>query len=570
MKSRFVLLILILISLIQMNIYSQSGDKVTIAVLEFRVLGRVNSSSNFGKGIQEIIMTNLGQNALIKIVERARLKAIAKELSYSGSDLYNYRNALKLGKLLQAKYLVTGSIVGFGRAIRINARIINVQTGTVYKTFKHNSIGIEKIFSTLENLSVDIESGLLGINAHSNANAPKIEIAFVIDSTGSMHDEIHVVRSKINEILNRTMNATPRPVVSIAVIDYKDTDDEYITRRFKFTSDLNSLRRHLNSINARGGGDYEESVTSALIKAIETLQWSKREASKMIFLIADAPAHKKNKYKFPAIIKSANKKAISIYTIACSGLDKSGVKSFKFLSKNTNAIFSYLSYRQEYVSAKGERTEIITRGKEIYKRSIKKIKSRIGSPASAVDKLKKPAWAKSAADRKLAPEYKRGRITEHSGDDRAEVISSDKIRVKNMRKKGKMENNLDEILIKNIKTKASKDLRIKYGTTNEKYTGAFLALNSGKKVWVFVKSKKNFHEIKTNVLKKIWIFGSVKQTGDGFIISNAMQSKGFVPDFAKKDFISVGKKISYYEQNGITHLKKWYFKVKILKIKKLR
>ncbi len=572
MKTIIKLSILILLFSLSFNINltGQQQSKTVVAVLEFRVLGRVNAGNDFGKGIQEIVMTNLGQNPSISIVERSRLTAVVKELSYSGSDLFNYKKVVKLGKLLQAKFLVTGSIVGIGAGIRINARIINVKTGRVYKTFRQNSISLNKIFNSLENISSDVESGLMGIDALQISDAPKIEIAFVIDSTGSMFDEIHVVRTKINEILNRTLNANPRPVVKIAVIDYKDYYDEYVTRVFNFTTNLSRLRRHLNSINASGGGDYEESVTEALTKAIKLLKWSKRGASKMIFLIADAPAHRQYLYRVPFIIKNATKKSIGIYTIACSGLNRSGISLFKKISKNTNANFSFLSYRQEYVDRSGRRSEVITHGRKIYKRRIHKPSKATGRPESAARRLNRKSWAKKAAEDRLPAEYKRSREYESRGAGGGAVMSSEKIKIRNMRKTGKMQNNLDEILIKNIRKKASRDLKLKYKeNSSEKYAGAVLVKNSGIKTWLFIKSKKSFYKFNKLRSKQLWIFAAIKKSENTFILTNVKIKQGYIPGFAKRNFNKIKTNINYYENNGITRFKRWYFRVTIIKTKKL-
>lgn len=574
------IMILFAVGIFFSGAFSQPNQRIRIAVLEFKLIGNA-PAAKMGEGVQEIVMTALSQNNAIEVVERARLEDIIRELSQSGNDLFNPEQAVKLGKLIQAKYVVTGSIVSIGQSMRINARIINVETGSIYKSFSLVNPKTELLFSTLDTLSQEMEAALLGIGMRSHdGNNPRIEIAFVIDSTGSMNDEIDVVKSRINAILNKTLNASPRPIVRIAVIDYKDEDDEYVNRVFPFTQDMTALRKHVQSLQASGGGDYPEQITVSLLKALNELDWSKRGASKMIFLIGDAPSHKPE--LITEIIKLANKKHVSIYTIACSGLDAAGIELFKNLSKQTNAVFSFLSYRQEYVAQSGERREVITQGRQIFTRRYRSESRSGGTSASAPPVAEAEAarqrsrWGADAAQGPQAlssNEYREeapGRSSsgiEVQETERNRAMAADSVRISGFRRAGNMQNNLDDILINNIRSQAVRDLNIRYRSdipVNTKFS-ALVTDGSGLKIWIFFANKVEFEKIKT-LREGFTASASVQPAGNGFILFNATVNPRIIPVLAKRTLKAVSENIGFHVKNGVTTEKKWFFTIKWLKL----
>lgn len=176
----------------------------------------------------------------------------------------------------------------------------------------------------------------------------KIDVLFLIDSTGSMSDEIYVVKVKIEEIIYEVQNGTPRPDVRYAIVTYRDRGDAYITRTFDFTGDVNEIKKFLYDIYAQGGGDGPESVNEALHVAINDCSWGCEDHVKMIFLIGDAPPHMdyEDDYDYREEIKIANGKQIRIHTIGCSGIKsyKNGVSIFEEIAEKTGGTYQELIY----------------------------------------------------------------------------------------------------------------------------------------------------------------------------------------------------------------------------------
>lgn len=150
--------------------------------------------------------------------------------------------------------------------------------------------------------------------------APKIEVCFVLDTTGSMGGLIEGAKQKIWSIANEMVKAKPTPEIKIALVAYRDKGDEYVTKTFPLTNDLDTVYAQLQKFTASGGGDTPESVNEALADAVGKISWSQdRSTLKIIFLVGDAPPHMDyaNGPKYPDVCLEAVKKDIIINTIQC-------------------------------------------------------------------------------------------------------------------------------------------------------------------------------------------------------------------------------------------------------------
>ncbi|BBH42766.1 hypothetical protein myaer102_54340 [Microcystis viridis NIES-102] len=116
------------------------------------------------------------------------------------------------------------------------------------------------------------------------------DISFVIDSTGSMDDDIAAVQNQATQIINDTFEMFP--LTRFSVVTYKDPG-ETITNT-PFTSDPDQAISGINNIFTEGGGDFPEGVNSALLHALRSEQglglWWPAPMPRIIILIGDAPA----------------------------------------------------------------------------------------------------------------------------------------------------------------------------------------------------------------------------------------------------------------------------------------
>ncbi len=152
------------------------------------------------------------------------------------------------------------------------------------------------------------------------AGNPKVDVVFVLDTTGSMSGLIQTAKEKIWSIATTMASAQPTPEIRIGLVAYRDRGDHYVTKVVDLSDDLDSIYATLMDFQADGGGDTPESVNKALYDAVHNISWSQgTQAYQVVFLVGDAPPHMdyQDEMKYPEIMAAAKKKGIVINTIQC-------------------------------------------------------------------------------------------------------------------------------------------------------------------------------------------------------------------------------------------------------------
>jgi len=81
-----------------------------------------------------MLISDLTKIKMLNVVERARLEEILKEQKLNNSREFDPATATKVGKLLGVEYILTGSFFELMGSLRIDARIIDVETGKIIKS----------------------------------------------------------------------------------------------------------------------------------------------------------------------------------------------------------------------------------------------------------------------------------------------------------------------------------------------------------------------------------------------------------------------------------------------------
>ena len=179
----------------------------------------------------------------------------------------------------------------------------------------------------------------------SKTVANTLDIAFVVDATGSMGDELEYLKKEIKDVINRAGGQLPGVQIRMASLYYKDEGDAYVTRPFNFTTDVNQLSAFISNQQAGGGGDFPEAVDQALHETINQLQWSSKAVNRLVFLVLDAPPHKDpaKLNKLRNAISAAQQKGIRIIPVSASGIDKETEFLLRFLSIGTNSTYVFIT-----------------------------------------------------------------------------------------------------------------------------------------------------------------------------------------------------------------------------------
>ena len=154
----------------------------------------------------------------------------------------------------------------------------------------------------------------------AGARPARLEMVFVIDTTGSMGGLLEAAKQRIWGIVNDVIRET-HSSVRVGLVAYRDRGDSYVTQVLPLTENLDKVYMTLMDYQAAGGGDTPEDVRTALADSVYRIQWSEAApgTSRIIFLVGDAPPH--DDYKDVAdTLTTAGKaaqKGIIVNTIQC-------------------------------------------------------------------------------------------------------------------------------------------------------------------------------------------------------------------------------------------------------------
>ena len=170
--------------------------------------------------------------------------------------------------------------------------------------------------------------------ARGDVSKPAVDVVFVLDTTGSMSEEIEGVKSTLKTVLSKL---DPGVTIRVGLVEYKDQGDEFVTKTYALTSDVKSLAASIAKLSASGGGDTPEDVNSGLSVAVNQMSWSDKATARLAFLIADAPPHLDyaNSTSYSASAKRAAEKGIKVFTVAASGMDALGQAVFRQVAQLT-------------------------------------------------------------------------------------------------------------------------------------------------------------------------------------------------------------------------------------------
>ena len=170
-----------------------------------------------------------------------------------------------------------------------------------------------------------------------------VDIAFVVDATGSMGDEIEFLKLELEDVIRNTMDKYNSLSLRAASVFYRDKRDDYLTKNVAFNDDLLKALNFIKLQSAGGGGDFPEAVDDALSTALDSLQWNSKARTKLLFLILDAPPHNDAKERIQQLTLKAAAMGIRIVPVACSGTDKSTEFLLRSMALATNGTYTFLT-----------------------------------------------------------------------------------------------------------------------------------------------------------------------------------------------------------------------------------
>ena len=141
-----------------------------------------------------------------------------------------------------------------------------------------------------------------------------VNIAFVVDTTGSMSDDIRTVKENLTAFVKEiaASGAIPR----IAIIDYKDIEDDgddttvvHETPDYSvWFDDTDKVIAEIETLKVTGGGDYPESLVDALGYVVsDDVMTFNKFAAKFAFVLTDADYKVGNRWGYESLDQVADK-----------------------------------------------------------------------------------------------------------------------------------------------------------------------------------------------------------------------------------------------------------------------
>ncbi|MGE0400780.1 MAG: VWA domain-containing protein [Kofleriaceae bacterium] len=147
------------------------------------------------------------------------------------------------------------------------------------------------------------------------ANGHQIDVVFAVDTTGSMGGLIDGAKRTVWSIASHIRKTDDQADIRIGLVAYRDVGDEYITRDFPLSTDLDAVFAELSSYQAAGGGDVPENVDAALDVTLHKMKW-RAGAKKIVFVVGDAPpASRGDVPTYDVLAREAAAKRITINAI---------------------------------------------------------------------------------------------------------------------------------------------------------------------------------------------------------------------------------------------------------------
>ncbi len=175
--------------------------------------------------------------------------------------------------------------------------------------------------------------------------ADQLDVAFVVDATGSMGDEIHHLKLDLDTFIKTIALRNKDINLRLGSVFYRDQGDEYVYRISPFSSNSHVTDNFILDQIAAGGGDYPEALDQALKQAVLNMNWSSTARARIIFLMLDAPCHPDQPTydTLQKYVVMAAAKGIRIVPVACSGTDKFTEFMLRNMALLTNGKYLFLT-----------------------------------------------------------------------------------------------------------------------------------------------------------------------------------------------------------------------------------
>ncbi len=169
-----------------------------------------------------------------------------------------------------------------------------------------------------------------------------LDVALVLDTTGSMGDELGYLQENVARIWEALQTQHPEVAQRWALVVYRDEGDNYVTESFDFTTNQQTYLEHLRDQKAEGGGDRPEASDEALA-AMNQLAWSPgSQSAREAFWVTDAPHHDDRAERVTGALLDAQASDIRVHAIASDNVDEFTARTLRTAAQITGGHYLFL------------------------------------------------------------------------------------------------------------------------------------------------------------------------------------------------------------------------------------
>ena len=118
----------------KVNELTKNENAKRIAILYFDNSSDDKKLNQLKKGLTDMLISDLSKVSMLNVIERTKLEEILKEQKLNNTNSFDSKTASKIGKLLGVEHIMTGSFFELMGRLRIDARLIDVETGKIIKS----------------------------------------------------------------------------------------------------------------------------------------------------------------------------------------------------------------------------------------------------------------------------------------------------------------------------------------------------------------------------------------------------------------------------------------------------
>lgn len=281
-----------------------------VAVLSFPYHdGRVGPGSTI---VQERLTTYLAETGKVEVVERRLLEKVLGEMKLGASGVVDAETAQRLGKVLGAGAVVTGTLQDLAKnKAEVNARLVRTETARIL------SADLRRIERTWTGGPEDPGPVVRPATPSKNLS----QIALLLDTSSSMNGLIDQAKSQLWKIVNELASAEEKgeaASVEVALYEYGnsrlDGRSGYIRKVVGFTKDLDAVSEALFALTTEGGSEHAGQVID---RAARELSWSKSPGVYKAIFIAGNESFGQGPVDYRDAARLAKSKGVFVNTIFC-------------------------------------------------------------------------------------------------------------------------------------------------------------------------------------------------------------------------------------------------------------